>query len=740
MKMIFQKPTRDCQFAPRDFPGLRPQSLYKRYHFRQSGWLILLAWFALASLASAQTDTNVKARLIASHTTIVPGEPFTLGLELTIDPTWHTYWINPGETGKTTTLQLDLPGGFTAGKLGYPVPKRFVTDYGYDIKEAGFGYTDVVIHPITITPPSDLKPGTSVTLKGEAEWLMCDPNTCLPGQADLSITLSVGSEAVRSTEADAIASSQKKLPESVNWPVAIKLQEENLIVSVDVPEGALADESKLHLYPYQSMVFDQLSEPKIVREGDKVQFTFAKHADLTAAPESFAALLVEEQSSGKKGWKVSTGGEVESEQAATVNQPAVNSATPADSGALPFGGGLIGILLAAFLGGITLNIMPCVFPVISLKVMSFVAQAGEDRKKVLAHSLVFALGILIFFWILTTMLLLLRSGGNGEVGWGVQLQQPGFVIVLIFVMVAVAMSLFGIFEIGTSLTSVGGSIASKSGYTGSFWSGALAVLLATPCTAPLMAPAIGFALSQSAPIMFLVFTALGLGLAAPYFVFAAFPKLLDVVPAPGPWMETFKQFMGFPMLAVAIWLIGVLSRQLSVSGLQWALGAVLLLAVAGWIYGRFGGFERSVPARLKGRGVALVFAVAAFVIAWDASAQRAPASSIDIRDVIARHQQEGKHVFVDFTAEWCVTCKVNERTTIKTQKVQDLFAENNIAFVVADWTNEDPSITKELQKFGRAGVPFYALYPSDPTKNPVTLGDGIVTMGAIKEAIEELPN
>src|SRR5690606_25589489 len=215
------------------------------------------------------------------------------------------------------------------------------------------------------------------------------------------------------------------------------------------------------------------------------------------------------------------------------------------------------------------------FPVISLKVMSFVGQAGEDRKKVFAHSTTFALGVLVFFWLLTILLLILKSTGSGDVGWGVQLRYPGFVIVLIFVMVAVGMSLFGVFEIGAGLTSVGGGLASKSGYAGSFWSGALAVLLATPCTAPLMAPAIGFALLQPAPSMFLIFTSLGLGLAAPYFLLALFPKLLEVIPAPGAWMETFKQLMAFPMLAVAVWLTGVLSKQLDTAGLQWALSAVL---------------------------------------------------------------------------------------------------------------------------------------------------------------------
>ncbi|MDF1825056.1 MAG: thioredoxin family protein [Verrucomicrobiales bacterium] len=681
-------------------------------------------------------DNYVVAQLLSEQATITAGEPFKLGLKFTIDPTWHTYWINPGETGQATKLALTLPEGFTAGELEFPVPKRFVTDFGYDILEAGFGYEGTVIHTLTITPPDNLKAGDEITISGKASWLMCDPSTCVPGKADLSITLPVGDAAEKSTDSAAISFYTKKLPKPVDWNTEVSLDEGLVMVTTTVPADTIPEGAALHLHPFESRIFDQLSEPEILQENGKISFVFKGHEDLTTAPEAFAAVLVAETDTGKTGYAISTGGVASPGVTETTDE-----ATPvAAPDALPFGGGLLGILFAAFLGGIILNIMPCVFPVISLKVMSFVGQAGEDRKKVLAHSLMFALGILVFFWLLTTAMLILRAVGSDDVGWGVQLRQPGFVIGLIFVMVLVAMSLFGIFEIGASMTAVGGDLANKSGYSGSFWSGALAVLLATPCTAPLMAPAIGFALVQPAPIMFLVFTTLGLGLAAPYFVFAIFPKLLDVIPPPGAWMDTFKQFMGFPMLAVAVWLIGVLSKQLNVGGLQWALGAVLLLAIAGWILGRFTGFERSAPARMRGRIAAILVFLASISVAWQASGSRAELSNVDIRDVIASHQAAGKHVFVDFTAEWCVTCKVNERTTIKTDKVQQMLKDNNVEFVIADWTNEDPSITEVLKENGRAGVPFYLIYPSDKSATPISLGDGIITPGDIQEAIDKLPN
>ncbi len=711
--------------------------------------LLLRAIPVLASLLHAPLvaqstpvrDKNVEARLISSHSTIRAGEPFTIGLQFTIDPTWHTYWINPGETGIPTSLKLDLPAGFTAGELQFPVPKKFITDYGFGVREAGYGYESSVVHPVTITPPTDLKPGETITLSGRSAFLMCDPHTCIPGKADLSITLQTGTESVTAPEKGVIDFFTNKLPKTIEAPLAVSLEGENVILKTTIPAGTLPDGAKLYFYPLQNLVLDAFADAAVTVAGDAITISGTKHESLTAAPVEFAGLIVAATGTGSSGFLVSTAGATATPAtSATTEEPAsesgAESATTTEK--LPFGGGILGIVLAAFLGGIILNVMPCVFPVISLKVMSFVGLAGEDKRKVLAHSLVFALGILVFFWLLTIAMLVLRSVGGEDIGWGVQLRYPGFVIGLIFVMVIVALSLFGVFEIGASMTAVGGDLANKSGYAGSFWSGALAVLLATPCTAPLMAPAIGFALAAPAPLMFLVFTSLGLGLAAPYFIFAIFPKLLDHLPAPGAWMETFKQLMGFPMLAVVVWLTGVLSKQLDVAGLQWALTAVLFVAIAGWIIGRFAGYDRSTGVRNKARIAAALVFLLSVAIAWEATAKKVAPSSIDIAEVIAGHRAEGKHVFVDFTAEWCITCKVNKRVAINTAAVQEAFKSNNVEFVTADWTNEDPSITKVLAEFGRSGVPFYLLYPADTSKPPLRFGDGIITAGDILEAIEKL--
>lgn len=712
--------------------------------------MLRLSLFALAGLFAASLHAqstpvrsgNVEARLIADVGAIQPGKPFTIGLQLSIDPTWHTYWINPGPTGLPTSLKLELPEGFSAGPLQFPVPKRFITDYGFDVREVGYGYETAVVHPITVTPPATLGVGETITLAGKAGWLMCDPNTCIPGKADLSITLEVGATAKPSPDAIAIEAATATLPTLVREPLALALTGANLVLTARLPAGVIPEGAALSFHPLKNAIIDPFAEPAIAVDGDTVTITAPKFESLTAAPAEFAGVLVVEAAGGKTGFELSTAGiaapaaVTDAPDALPGEEPATPDATASE--AQPFGGGLLGFLLAAFLGGIILNVMPCVFPVISLKVMSFVGQAGEDRRKVLGHAVVFALGILVFFWLLTLLMIVLKSAGGGEVGWGAQLQYPGVVIGLIFVMALVAMSLFGVFEIGASLTGVGGGLATKSGYSGSFWSGALAVLLATPCTAPLMAPAIGFALSQSAPVMFLVFTALGLGLAAPYFIFAIFPKLLDLLPAPGAWMETFKQFMGFPMLAVLVWLTGVLSKQLNVAGLQWALAAVLLVALSGWILGRFAGFDRRPAVRFRAKTAALLIFLASIGVAWNATGKTVPPSSVDIAEVIAGHREAGRHVFVDFTAEWCVTCKVNKRVSLETEMVKEAFKANNIEFVTADWTNKDPSITRLLAEFGRAGVPFYLLYPADTNKEPIRFGDGLLTQGAVLEAIGKL--
>jgi thiol:disulfide interchange protein DsbD len=376
--------------------------------------------------------------------------------------------------------------------------------------------------------------------------------------------------------------------------------------------------------------------------------------------------------------------------------------------------------------------------VISLKIMGFVSQAGESRGKLIAHGFIFAAGVLVSFWILTGILLAFRSAGD-LLGWGFQLQEPGFVIALILLMVVMALSLFGVFEIGTGMSGVGGKLTMSTGYGGSFWSGALATLLATPCTAPFMGAALGFALEQPPAITFLIFTVLALGMAFPYLLLSVFPGWLKKLPKPGPWMETFKQVMGFPMLAVAAWLLWVLGAQIGNDGLGILFVALILVAFGAWLMGRFAVPSRSARSRIIARITAGVLAAAAIGISYQAAGSRqseSTANDADPATIIQGHREAGRNVFVDFTAKWCLVCQAN-KPAMYSDTVKAAFKEENVEFVVIDNTNRDPRIEEYINRFGRTGVPFYPLFPADISKPPVILPQNL-TPGIILEHLEKL--
>jgi thiol:disulfide interchange protein DsbD len=395
-------------------------------------------------------------------------------------------------------------------------------------------------------------------------------------------------------------------------------------------------------------------------------------------------------------------------------------------------------LFGAFVGGLILNLMPCVFPVLGIKILGFVNQAGADRRKVTLHGLVFALGVLVSFWGLAGLLAALRAGGD-RLGWGFQLQSPAFVFVLAAVMLVFALSLSGVFEFGLGATGVGASLQSKSGYGGSFFTGVLATVVATPCSAPFLAPALGAALALPVAQSFVVFTAIALGLALPYLLLSIFPGAIKVLPRPGAWMETFKQFMAFPLYATVAFLVWVLAGQTSADGqeytLLFALLGLTLIALAAWWYGRYSA-PGAKPARarlgllggvlLLAFGVALGWprpAVAATEVAWQKWSPEA----------VAAARAEGKIVYVDFTARWCFTCQTNKAAVFGSGEVRSLFRDKDIVALKGDWTNQDPAITAELARFGRSAVPFNLIYkPGAP--EPIVLPE-LLTAGTVLEAL-----
>ncbi len=690
---------------------------------------------ALAGVARSEPvrKDNVTVELLSGVESLQPGQPFEVALKMDLDPGWHTYWINPGSPGEAATISWELPDGFEAGPLRFPYPEQHVA-----FSTVFFGYEKEVVYLTTITPPADVKPGQQVTLNANVKWLACE-DICVQGEADLSVSVKVADSAVPASGpvAAVLAQAKERMPREVEGvSLSSRVEGESVIYTVGAGDLPLPENlNELYLYPETLEVVNADVPQEISVEGGEL---IVKAAKLDYAPQplpkSFRAVLVSESGFGDpvNGKAI----QLSSDAGHSGNEgPSIEAFRS------PLGNGLMGLLVMGFLGGVILNVMPCVFPVISLKIMSFVSIANEDRKKILTHGLVFTLGVMVFFWVISLVMILIPilAGGGGGEGWGAWLQIPGVVMALAAVMVLLALWLFGVFDIGLALTGVGGKLTASSGLGGSFWSGALAVVLATPCTGPFMAPALGFVLVMKDPaVTFSLFTALGLGMAFPYLLLSAFPRLLKFLPRPGAWMESFKQIMGFPMLATAVWLLWVLEGQVGDMGMMVFGLALVVLAMAGWALGRFLGPGASQRSRIGGGIAVAIFLAAAIGMSWKAAQLEQKEDSLveNFAEVIQQHRMEGKNVFVDFTARWCLTCRVNKQV-MHSEDIQKAFREHNVVFLEVDWTNKNEETLAYMQKYGRSGVPFYPLFPADVNKEPLILPE-ILTKPIVLKKLQEL--
>jgi thiol:disulfide interchange protein len=684
----------------------------------------LLACGLLASLAAAPahaSSKNVKASLLSETASLRPGQPVTLGLRLEMAEGWHTYWKNPADSGLPTKLKWSLPEGFAAGEIAWPHPERIAAP-----PLMSYGYEREVVLPVVVTVPSGLTAGQPVRLAARADWLECK-EICLPGKADLELTLPVGADQPKPSEHAALfARSRARMPgDAAAWKVRALAAPGRHVLAF----AAAAAPRDVYFFSDAPQVVEYAAPQKLARTGDGYTLELTPAANGPKA-ERLTGVLVAEGA----GQPVALAIDAALEPVASV---------PAGT-AVGGASGLLRPLLFAFLGGLILNLMPCVLPVLSLKVMGFVRQAGEAR--VWRHGLAFTAGVLASFWAVAGLLLVLRAGGE-RIGWGFQLQSPAFVAVLAVLFLLIALNLLGVFEVGMSLVGAGNAVQGKSGLASSFWSGLLATVVATPCTAPFMGSALGFALAQPPAAALLVFTSLGLGMAAPYLLLSASPRLLRFVPKPGAWMETFKELMAVPMLATVVFLCWLLGQQAGVDGMAWLLAALIPVGFGAWLYGRAaraagGGRPRLLPvagaALLVIAGVALAVTRATVPVAVASRAEGTPDAlgwepfSAERRDALLA---EGKPVFIDFTAAWCLSCQVNERVALETPAVRERMRAHGVALLKADWTLRDERISEALTSYGREGVPLYVLYGRERGAAPVLLPE-VLTPGIVLGALD----
>ena len=707
-------------------------------------WFPSLALFA-ALLLPAHAQTQVKASLVAADTSVQPGHAITVALRFVHDPHWHTYWVNPG-TGLPTSLAWKLPAGWTASEIMFPAPHAIKDKAGAVI---GNGYEGELFLPVTITVPADAAPGSTVTLSAAAEWLMCD-ESCIPGSAELKLAVPVAAAAPTPDAkwGAAIRATVAGLPRAdAAWKVSATRAGKTITLTVKpagaAPAGAPSD---LRFFADDNLVaFDQ---PQKITPDGKGGFVLALPMSDDGPKDAAKLLGVLTSETGWLANGVLRGLRVEVPfGAATVFAPVpgkAGGAVAATGGAqLPVAStSLMGTLFLALIGGLILNLMPCVFPVLGIKILGFVNQSGQDKKKVVMHGLVFALGVLVSFWTLAGVLAVLRAGGD-QLGWGFQLQSPVFVYGLAVLMLVFGMNMSGVFEFGLGATAVGGQLQMKSGYAGSFFTGILATVVATPCSAPFLAPALGAALAVSTVESFAIFTAIAVGLAAPYLLLSMFPAAVKVLPRPGAWMETFKQFMAFPLYATVGYLVWVLGGQVSEEGLQNTLFSLVTIALGVWIYGRW-----NAPGASAGRarfGVAGLVAVGAagLWLGWPQAVGAKPANGSAPEvvwepwspEAVAKLRAEGRIVYVDFTARWCATCQANKKLVFHSDDVLKYFADKKIVTLRGDWTNKDARITNELAAYNRSAVPFNVIWL--PGKDaPITLPE-LLTPGTVLDALKK---
>lgn len=682
------------------------------------------------------TADPVQFELISAISTLQADTPLPLAVKMTIADGWHSYWKNPGECGMPVQITWHLPEGFTSSELEWPTPIRFEQNGAI-----GYGYENEIVFLTNITPPKDLPAGNS-TIEGTVQWLVCSDASCLPGESQISLQMQ-HSDLTHSEIPKALFSQARaSMPKKENIATASC---SNKLIEIHL-DSSLPPFKKATFFPESKNLIDESRLPTHVSSSERLAGASIILKENDASPiKNLKGVLVLETSTSSEAWDIDLPVErIEGEQliaAVDANNPLAKTKEMSEQDATSELSFPLAFLLA-FLGGLLLNLMPCVLPVVSLKILSFVKMASQSRKATFNLGLAFFCGVIASFWVLGGALLLLQSYGH-SIGWGFQLQEPLFIALLAALLLLSALSFFGVFEIGTSLTSIAGQAqqnikTKKSALFSSFCSGILATAVATPCTGPLLGAPIALAVSLPPILALLIFTALGAGMALPYLILAAFPKLLRFIPKPGAWMVTFKELMGFCMLATVLWLLWVFQGQTGDVALFMLLMALLVLAIGAWIYGRWCSAICSKISRSIGTALTLFCVSTSFYAITAATEIGSHESSWEdySPERVETLKKEGVPVLIDFTAKWCGICQFNH-AVLSTSNVTKRLNELKVVKMKADWTSKDPTITKALHAFGRNGVPLYVLTGKNKDDSFSILPQ-VLTPGLVIDYLNEL--
>ncbi len=679
-------------------------------NFRNFAFLLVLPFLISSSFAETAVKDGVpryvETNLIPEFDHATKGQPLNFAITQNHAEGWHTYWKNPGDSGETTTIEWTLPKDFKATAIIYPAPERQPIG-----PLMNFGFSGQTVLLTSIEVPEDIK-SNSVDMSAKVSWLVCH-DICVPEIKEFHFNIPVNENSSTPTHEKLFSAARASLPELKPWQGMIEEKDQTIVVKFDL------ESQEIKLLEGATDYFFFLEEWGIIKNAEQQTISIKNNQLMIEMMRDTRALSEIEALNGVLTYKTAAGENKSVALSVPVTTNKKASLPSQENNQIKTGAtSFIQAIFLAILGGLILNLMPCVFPVLSMKTLSLVKMSEREQKHANIHGILYTLGILVCFGAIAGLLIVLKTAGQ-QIGWGFQLQNPIVILLLAYLLFVMGLNLSGFFEIKSGpLANIGHKLASHHGYRGTFFTGMLATIVATPCTAPFMATAMGYALTQSVVISLTIFMALGLGLALPYLLLCFIPSLRKSLPKPGAWMEIFRQFMSFPLFLSVAWLIWVYTQQVSGGyGALLGLSGLILIAFSIWILRHE---PRKQPWKTGVHALSIGSIILALMIAGfshtDSSSQskdeqvesvpHTPYSKENLDKLLSGNNP----VFVDMTAAWCITCKVNERIAIQTDDTLALFKSKSVELVIGDWTNQNPKITEYLTSYGRSGVPLYVYY------------------------------